>query len=148
MIQWLTNSNSHNLLPHHSRSNAFLQLTAIRHPVAGRGRPRKRHVPDQLSITAEDVLGSAKWRRLTGFKGTKGPLPPSACASPTVRRNASATKECSTCPARKPGSSANNPLILEREGGHVISNAPYIRQQFRAFLEEMREGKKAHMLAR
>jgi SRSO17 transposase len=43
-------------------------------PVAGRGRPRKRHVPDQLSVAAEDMLGSAKWRRLTWRKGTKGPL--------------------------------------------------------------------------
>jgi SRSO17 transposase len=43
-------------------------------PVAGRGRPRKRHVPDQLSIAAEDLLGSAKWRRLSWRKGTKGPL--------------------------------------------------------------------------
>jgi SRSO17 transposase len=43
-------------------------------PVAGHGRPRKRHVPDQLSIAAEDLLGSAKWRRLSWRKGTKGPL--------------------------------------------------------------------------
>src|SRR6202051_150625 len=43
-------------------------------PVAGRGRPRKRHVPDHLSVAAEDLLGSAKWRRLSWRKGTKGPL--------------------------------------------------------------------------
>lgn len=43
-------------------------------PVAGRGRPRKRHVPDQLSIAAEDMLGSAKWRRVSWRKGTKGRL--------------------------------------------------------------------------
>src|SRR6202048_1231811 len=43
-------------------------------PVAGRGRPRRRHVPDQLSIAAADMLGSAKWRRLTWRQGTKGPL--------------------------------------------------------------------------
>jgi SRSO17 transposase len=43
-------------------------------PVAGRGRPRKRHVPDQLSIAAEAMLEKAKWRRLTWRKGTKGPL--------------------------------------------------------------------------
>jgi pimeloyl-ACP methyl ester carboxylesterase len=42
----------------------------------------------------------------------------------------------------------NNPLILEHEGGHVISNAPQIRQGFRTFLEEMRQRKKAHRLAR
>lgn len=43
-------------------------------PVVGRGRPRKRHVPDQLSVSAEAMLEKAKWRRLTWRKGTKGPL--------------------------------------------------------------------------
>jgi len=35
-------------------------------PVAGRGRLRKRHVPNVLSASAEDMLTQAKWR-----KGTK-----------------------------------------------------------------------------
>jgi SRSO17 transposase len=43
-------------------------------PIAGRGRPRKRHVPDQLSVPAEDMLAKAKWRRLSWRKGTKGSL--------------------------------------------------------------------------
>jgi SRSO17 transposase len=43
-------------------------------PVAGRGRPRKRHVPDQLSVPAEAMLEKATWRRLSWRKGTKGPL--------------------------------------------------------------------------
>jgi SRSO17 transposase len=43
-------------------------------PVAGRGRPRKRQIPDQLSMAAQDMLEKAKWRRLTWRKGTKGPL--------------------------------------------------------------------------
>jgi SRSO17 transposase len=43
-------------------------------PVAGRGRPRKRHVPDQLSIPAEGMLAKAKWRQLSWRKGTMGPL--------------------------------------------------------------------------
>src|SRR5215471_2562211 len=30
-------------------------------PVAKRGRPRQRHVPDILSIPAEDMLANAKW---------------------------------------------------------------------------------------
>jgi predicted esterase len=42
----------------------------------------------------------------------------------------------------------DNPLILEHEGGHVISNAPQIREEFRTFLEEMRQRKKAHRVAR
>src|SRR4029077_230811 len=33
-------------------------------PVAGRGRPRKRHVPNVLSASAEDMLAQAKWRKL------------------------------------------------------------------------------------
>jgi SRSO17 transposase len=43
-------------------------------PIAGRGRPRKRHVPKVLSVAAEDMLGEAKWRMLSWRKGTKGPL--------------------------------------------------------------------------
>ncbi len=43
-------------------------------PVAARGRPRKRHVPNVLSASAEDMLTQAKWRTLAWRKGTKGPL--------------------------------------------------------------------------
>jgi len=43
-------------------------------PVAGRGRPRKRHVPTVLSVSAEDMLTDMKWRMLVWRKGTKGPL--------------------------------------------------------------------------
>ena len=43
-------------------------------PIAGRGRPRKRHVPNALSVTAEDRLARAKWRTLSWRTGTKGPL--------------------------------------------------------------------------
>jgi hypothetical protein len=43
-------------------------------PIAGRGRPRKRHVPNILSVKAEDMLTQAKWRTLSWRKGTKGPL--------------------------------------------------------------------------
>ncbi len=43
-------------------------------PVAARGRPRKRHVPNVLSVAAEDMLAQAKWRTLARRKGTKGPL--------------------------------------------------------------------------
>ena len=40
-------------------------------PIAGRGRPRKRHIPDQLSAPAEDVLATAKWRRVSWRKGSQ-----------------------------------------------------------------------------
>jgi SRSO17 transposase len=43
-------------------------------PVAKRGRPRQRHVPDILSIPAEDVLANAKWRTINWRTGTKGKL--------------------------------------------------------------------------
>ncbi len=43
-------------------------------PVAKRGRPRKRHVPDILSIPAEDMLANAKWRTISWRTGTKGKL--------------------------------------------------------------------------
>ena len=43
-------------------------------PVAGRGRPRKRHIPDQLSVAAETVLTSQVWRPVTWRRGTKGRL--------------------------------------------------------------------------
>ena len=43
-------------------------------PVAVRGRPRKRHVPDSLSISAEHMLADVKWRTLSWRTGTKGKL--------------------------------------------------------------------------
>src|SRR6267143_1633298 len=43
-------------------------------PVAGRGRPRKRHVPNILSIPAEDMLANADWRTISWRTGTKGKL--------------------------------------------------------------------------
>src|SRR6516162_692466 len=76
-------------------------------PVAGRGRPRKRHIPDQLSLSAEEMLAQAKWRRISRRKEPRDrwplPSPPFACGSPTERRSESMTKACSICPAPKPG---------------------------------------------
>jgi SRSO17 transposase len=43
-------------------------------PVAARGRPRRRHVPDILSIPAEDMLADAKWQSVSWRTGTKGKL--------------------------------------------------------------------------
>src|SRR4030081_2289035 len=43
-------------------------------PVAGRGRPSKRHVPDILSIAAEDILAEATWQNISWRTGTKGKL--------------------------------------------------------------------------
>ncbi len=43
-------------------------------PVAGRGRPRQRHVPDVLSMAAEDMLAAATWQNISWRTGTKGKL--------------------------------------------------------------------------
>ena len=43
-------------------------------PVAKRGRPRRRHVPDILSIPAEDMLANATWQNISWRTGTKGKL--------------------------------------------------------------------------
>lgn len=43
-------------------------------PVAGRGRPRQRHIPDVPSVPAETMLADASWRSLSWRRGTKGRL--------------------------------------------------------------------------
>jgi SRSO17 transposase len=43
-------------------------------PVAKRGRPRRRHIPDVLSVPAEDMLRNATWRTISWRTGTKGKL--------------------------------------------------------------------------
>jgi SRSO17 transposase len=43
-------------------------------PVAGRGRPRQRHVPDLLSVHAENMLAEAEWQEVSWRAGTKGDL--------------------------------------------------------------------------
>ncbi len=43
-------------------------------PIAKRGRPRQRSIPDILSIPAEDMLADAKWQNISWRTGTKGKL--------------------------------------------------------------------------
>ena len=43
-------------------------------PVASRGRPRQRHVPDSSSVTAQAMLEAAPWRTVSWRRGTKGRL--------------------------------------------------------------------------
>src|SRR5260370_39109728 len=43
-------------------------------PVAGRGRPRKRHIPDVISIGAQAMLATAKWQAVSWRRGAKGRL--------------------------------------------------------------------------
>jgi SRSO17 transposase len=43
-------------------------------PKAARGRPRQRHIPDILSMAAEDMLANIKWQTISWRTGTKGKL--------------------------------------------------------------------------
>jgi SRSO17 transposase len=43
-------------------------------PIAGRGGPRQRHIPDPLSMPAENMLADAKWKNVSWRLGTKGRL--------------------------------------------------------------------------
>ena len=43
-------------------------------PKAARGRPRQRHIPDILSMAAEDMLADTKWQNISWRTGTKGKL--------------------------------------------------------------------------
>jgi SRSO17 transposase len=43
-------------------------------PKAARGRPRQRHIPDILSVAAENMLADAKWQTVSWRNGTKGRL--------------------------------------------------------------------------
>jgi len=49
-------------------------------PIAGRGRPRKKPIPDTLSVPAEAMLADAEWKTLSWRNGTKGPLKASFAA--------------------------------------------------------------------
>ena len=80
-------------------------------PVAKRGRPRQRHVPDVLSIPAEDMLAHAKWHTIVGVpaprESSRRVLLRFACESPTDHRSRSGTRGNSISPGKRLGSSAN-----------------------------------------
>jgi SRSO17 transposase len=56
------------------RQKVYPADVALIFPVAGRGRPRKRHVPDTKSVSAEKILETAAWRTISWRRGTKGLL--------------------------------------------------------------------------
>src|SRR5262249_45054819 len=56
------------------RVNAYPADVQMIWPVAGRGRPRQRHVPDIVSMAAEDMLADATWQDISWRTGTKGKL--------------------------------------------------------------------------
>jgi SRSO17 transposase len=43
-------------------------------PVSRRGRPRQRHIPDVKSVTAQAMLETARWQKISWRSGTKGRL--------------------------------------------------------------------------
>lgn len=62
------------------RSKVYPADVMMIFPVAGRGRPRKRHVPDQVSVAAETILADMSGRAVTWRRGTKGQLRARFCA--------------------------------------------------------------------
>lgn len=59
-------------IPRHQK--AYPADVQLIFPVAGRGRPRVRHVPSVKSRAAHTMLEDAKWRQVSWRKGTKGRL--------------------------------------------------------------------------
>ena len=59
-------------IPRHQK--VYPADVALIFSVADRGRPRQRHVPDQLSLAAEAMLANAHWQMVTWRRGTKGKL--------------------------------------------------------------------------
>lgn len=56
------------------RQKVYAHDVAMTFPVAGRGRPRKNAIPNVRSISAKAMLETAKWRKVSWRRGTKGPL--------------------------------------------------------------------------
>jgi SRSO17 transposase len=59
-------------IPHHLK--VYPVGVQLIWPVAKRGRPRRRHVPDILSIPAADMLADAEWQTVSWRTGTKSKL--------------------------------------------------------------------------
>src|SRR6516164_2462484 len=80
-------------------------------PVAKRGRPRALHVPDILSIPAEDMLampnGAPSVGALARKESSRLVLRLSGLGSPTDHHSGSGTRASNICPEARLGSSAN-----------------------------------------
>ena len=59
-------------IPRHQK--VYPSDVALIFPVARRGRPRQRPIPDSQSVAAEKVLAGATWRQVSWRRGTKGRL--------------------------------------------------------------------------
>ena len=56
------------------RQNVWPADVGLVFPEAGRGRRRKYHLPDRVAVSAEQMLGEEKWRKVSWRRGTKGRL--------------------------------------------------------------------------
>jgi SRSO17 transposase len=56
------------------RQKVYPAAVKLIFPIAGRGRPRQRHIPDLLSMPAENMLADARWKNVSWRLGTKGTL--------------------------------------------------------------------------
>jgi SRSO17 transposase len=73
-------------------------------PIAGRGRPRRRHIPDAKSMAVQAMLERARWRTVGAPRAAYPPASPRcACVSPMARHNESATWARSICPVKRCG---------------------------------------------
>src|SRR3979411_472393 len=87
-------------------------------PVAGRGRPRKRHVPDILSMAAEDILAEATWQNISWRTGTKGKL--KLCRHPCAHRRRTTTPNQGQGPATSARGGSLAPRRAQGVGGEEI----------------------------
>jgi SRSO17 transposase len=71
-----------------------------------RGRPRKRHVPDILSIVAEDMLANAQWKNVSWRSGTKGRLKAPICCCPCAHRRRTSSADWDKGQQHLPGDEA------------------------------------------
>ena len=56
------------------RQKVYPADVALIFPVADRGRPRQRHIPDSKSVAVQTMLEGVKWRQISWRRGTKGRL--------------------------------------------------------------------------
>lgn len=56
------------------RQNVYPADVGLVFPEAGRGRRRKYHLPNSVAVSAEQMLGDEKWRKVSCRRGTKGRL--------------------------------------------------------------------------
>jgi SRSO17 transposase len=61
--------------------------------IAAGGRPRKRHLPNVLSVKVDDMLTQAKWRTLAWRKGTQGTSEGPLRRRPRARRRRAAATD-------------------------------------------------------